>query len=55
MPKDFDIIPDFQPGQIEIAPIPMFGYAGNLTTEMAASLPRRKPSTARPHAAHPLL
>ncbi|MFQ6099348.1 MAG: thiamine pyrophosphate-dependent dehydrogenase E1 component subunit alpha, partial [Armatimonadota bacterium] len=38
MPKDIDVLPDFEPGQIVISPIPKFVYRGNLADELARGM-----------------
>ncbi|MEN6401787.1 MAG: dehydrogenase E1 component subunit alpha/beta [Armatimonadia bacterium] len=40
MPKDTDVYPDFQPGQITFQPIPMFQFSGDLNSELEAGLSR---------------
>ena len=36
MPRDFDILPDFTPGEITFKSIPEFAYSGDLAQEVAA-------------------
>jgi len=38
MPRDIEVLPDFEPGELIFSPIPEFSYTGNLQTELAAGL-----------------
>ncbi len=38
MPREIDVLPEFQPGQLTFPPIPKFVYTGDLAAEVAAGL-----------------
>ncbi len=52
MPKHIDVLPSFQRGAIEFAPIPQFVYTGDLKTELEAGLPPEDAVTMYDHMLH---
>ncbi len=42
MPRDINVLPQFEPGQITFPPIPMFSYSGDISSEMAAGMTRQE-------------
>jgi len=52
MPKDIDVLPNFQRGAIEFAPIPQFLYTGDLRTELESGLSPEAAVTMYDHLLH---
>jgi 2-oxoisovalerate dehydrogenase E1 component len=52
MPKNINVLPEFEPGLIEIAPIPMFQYSGDLKAEVEAGLTREEALKILDHMLH---
>ncbi|HCU36466.1 MAG TPA: pyruvate dehydrogenase [Armatimonadetes bacterium] len=52
MPKDFDVLPSFQRGTIEIPPIPQFVFDRDLESELAAGLTAADAITLYDHMLH---
>lgn len=52
MPKDADVYPVFEPGQLNFPAIPLFQYDKDLATEVAAGLPREEALRLLDHMLH---